>query len=159
MTGLMDLDLVIGDLRKSVTLAIVDDLAVPLIVGTAFQDKYIESIQCRARRLKPSNSRSIAILDTFDSPVCTIESEEDAQPRKVHVCRRTVIAPMSEAPVLVRSEAAGIRLIRQHTNASRERTSLCANGLMDVVPGQPFTILVSNFTNAPQQLPKHAVVA
>ena len=59
----MDLNLQIGDLRKSVTFAIVDGLSVPLIIGTAYQEKLIESIQCKARRLKPVDSRAIAILD------------------------------------------------------------------------------------------------
>ena len=45
----IDLDIQIGDLRKSVTLAIVDDLVVQLIIGMAYQDKLIESIQCKAR--------------------------------------------------------------------------------------------------------------
>ena len=57
----MDLDVQIGDLRKSVTFAIVDDLAVPLILGMAYQDKFIESIRCTARRLKPIDNRCVAI--------------------------------------------------------------------------------------------------
>ena len=40
----MDLDLEIGDLRKSITVAIFDDLAVPSIVDTAYQDKHLEPI-------------------------------------------------------------------------------------------------------------------
>ena len=62
----MDFDLKIGDLRKSIIFAIVDDLAMPLIIGTAYQDKFIESIQCKERRLKPVDSIAIAILDSFD---------------------------------------------------------------------------------------------
>ena len=45
----MDLDVQIGDLQKSVMFANVDDLAVPLIISTAYQDKLIESSQCNAR--------------------------------------------------------------------------------------------------------------
>ena len=63
----MDLDVQIGDLRKFVTFPIVDDLAVPLIVSTAYQEKLNESIQCKERRLKLIDSRSVAILDKFDS--------------------------------------------------------------------------------------------
>ena len=159
ISGLMDLDVQIGDLRKSVTFAVVDDLAVPLIIGTAYQDKFIESIRCTARRLKPINSRSIAILDTFDSSVCTLESPEDAQPKGVRVCKRTVIPPMSEVPVRVRTSASGLRLISQHERAAQKQSVLCANGLMEVIPNQPFTILVSNFTNAPRKLPKHMTIA
>ena len=62
ITGLLDLDLQIGDLRKSITLAIVDHLAVPLIFTTAYKEKYIESIHCRTRRLRPPYRRSVATL-------------------------------------------------------------------------------------------------
>ena len=81
ITCLMDLDLQIGDLRKSITFAIVDDLAVSLLMGTAYQDRFIDTIKCKARRLKPINNRTVAILDSFNSPVCTMESEDNAQPR------------------------------------------------------------------------------
>ena len=60
------------------TFAIEDDLAVPLIVGMAFQDELINAIQCKALRLKPVDSRVIAILDSFETPVCTHESANDA---------------------------------------------------------------------------------
>ena len=69
ITVLLDLNLQIGNLRKSITFAFVDNPAVPLIVGTAYQDKYIESIHCKTRRLKSFNSRSVGILDAFDSAV------------------------------------------------------------------------------------------
>ena len=159
ITGLVDLDLQIGCLRKTFTFAIFCDLAVPMIVDTAYQDKLIEVIQCKSRRLEPFQSRSVAILDTFDALVFSIESEEDAQPKRVQMCRRAVAAPMSEEPVLVRSEAAGVRLIQQHTGTVYEWSTLCANGLMEVVPGQPFKILVSDLTNRLQELPKPGPIA
>ena len=81
----MDLDVQISYLQKSVTFAIVGKLAVPLIIGTEYQDTFIESIQCKARLLERIDIRSVAILDTFDSPVCTLESTDDAQSRKVLV--------------------------------------------------------------------------
>ena len=54
----MDLDVQIEDLRKSVTIVILDDLSVTLIIGTAYQDEFIESIQCKSRWLKPIDSES-----------------------------------------------------------------------------------------------------
>ena len=65
----------------SVTFAIVDSLAVPLIIGKTYQDRFIESIEGKAHSPKLADSRSVAIIDTFDSPVCTLESPGDAQPR------------------------------------------------------------------------------
>ena len=86
ITGLLNLDLQIGDLKRSVTFAIVDNLAVPLIVGTAYQDKFSEAILGKAHRLKPIDSRAIPIIGSFDSSVCTLESADDARPMKVQVC-------------------------------------------------------------------------
>ena len=108
ISSLMDLDIQIRDLRRSVTFAIVDDVAVPLIIGTAYQDKFIESTQCRKRRTKPIDSRNVAILGTIDSPARTLQSPDDAQPRKVQVRRRTVLPPMSEMPLKVRTFASGL---------------------------------------------------
>ena len=65
ITELKDLVLQIGNLQKLVTLAIVDELDVPLLVSAAYQDKDIEAIQCMARRFKPTYSGSVFILDTF----------------------------------------------------------------------------------------------
>ena len=155
----MDLNIQIGDLRKSVMFAIVDDLAVPLIIGAAYQEKFIGSVQYKARRLKPIDIRSVAILDAFDSPEYTLESPDDVQPRKVQVCRRIVIPPMSEVPVRVRTFASSLRLISQHKGAARKQSVLCANGVMEVIPDQPFTILVINSTNVPRRLPKHMTIA
>ena len=78
ISGLMDLGVQVSDLRKFVTFAVVDDLAVPLIICTVYYDKFIESIQYKARRVKPNESRSLAILDIFEHPVCTLESSDDA---------------------------------------------------------------------------------
>ena len=55
--GFIDLDIQIGDLRMSVTFAIVDDPSVPLIIGTTYQDKLIYFIQFKACTLKPIASR------------------------------------------------------------------------------------------------------
>ena len=98
ISGLMDLDIQIGDLSKSITFAIVDDPALPLIIGTAYQDKFIESVQSKTPRLKLNDICSVATLETLDSPVCTFDSPDDAQPRKVQIYRRTVIPSMSEVP-------------------------------------------------------------
>ena len=81
----MNLDVHIGDLRQSVKFAIVSDLAEPLIIGTAYQEKFIEFIQCKTRRLKPIDSGIVAMLDIFKSLVCKLESPDDARPRKL--CR------------------------------------------------------------------------
>ena len=75
------------------------------------------------------------------------------------MCRHTVNLAMSEVPVRVKTSASGLRLITQHEGAARNQSVLCANGLMELIQDQPFTVLVSNFTNALRKLPKHMTIA
>ena len=120
--GFMDLDVQIADPNKSVAFAIADNLAVPLIIGTSCQDRFIESNQCKARRLKLIKNRSVAILDIFDSSECTLESPDAALPRKVQVCRCIVIPPILEMPVKLRTFESGLRFISQHEIATRKKS-------------------------------------
>ena len=71
----------------------------------------------------------------------------------------TVILPMSEVSVRVRTYASGLRLISRHEGAARKQHVLYTNGRMEVIPDQSFTILVRNFTNAQCRLPKHMEMA
>ena len=68
ISSLMGFDIQIGNLRKPVTFTVVDNLTVLWIIGMSYQDEFIESIQCKARGLKPIDRCSIALLDTFDFP-------------------------------------------------------------------------------------------
>ena len=45
ISGLVKLDIQVGDLRMRVTFAFVDDLALPIFIGPAYLDKLSESIQ------------------------------------------------------------------------------------------------------------------
>ena len=45
--GLVDLRIQIDKLSRSVVFAIVNDLAVPLIIGSDHLDKFIEPVQCK----------------------------------------------------------------------------------------------------------------
>ena len=114
---------------------------------------------CARRHLKPIDSRAIAILDPFDTPLCTLDSADDVQPMKVQVCSHTVIPPMFGGTVKVHTSASRPRLIPQHEGAARKQSVLSANGLMEVIQNRPFTILVSYFTDTPRRLHKHIIVA
>ena len=78
---------------------------------------------------------------------------------KVLVCSHTAILSISEGTVKVRTSESGLRLITNHEDTTRKQSILSANGLMEVIPDRPFTIQVSNFTDAPRELSKHMTVA
>ena len=66
---------------------------------------------------------------------------------------------MYEVPLGDPISTSGLRLISQHEGVARKQSVLCANGLMEVVPDLPFTMMMRNFTNAPHRLPKHMKIA
>ena len=136
-----------------------DNLAVPLIKDSFYQDKFIAFIQFKARRLRVIDSCNVAILNTFNSSVCILESPEDAQPRTVHLSRLTVTSLVLVVPVNVPTFASELRITSQHEGAACKQSFLCANGLVEVVPDQQLTMLVRNFTNAPRGLLRHKTIA
>ena len=101
----------------------------------------------------------MAILDTFDSAICTLESAADAQPKKVQVCQRTVMPKLSEASVRIKASNSGLPLIIRHEGSVRKQSILCADGLMEVILDKPFTLMVSNITNVRSRLQKNLTIA
>lgn len=65
---------------------------------------------------------------------------------------------MSETRVLVNTKADGIILIEYHPKTTKSRVALTASGIINVVPGCPFHVLV-NFAEKPTHLPKYMRVA
>ena len=52
-----------------------------------------------------------------------------------------------------------LRLIMLCEGTACKQSVLCANELMEVILDQPFTILVTNFTNAPRRLSKYMKIS
>ena len=78
---------------------------------------------------------------------------------KVQVFSHAVIPPMSEDTLKVRTSSFRLLTITQHEGGARKQSVLSTNRLVEVISDQPFTILVSNFTDAPCRLAKHMIVA
>ena len=65
---------------------------------------------------------------------------------------------MSETQVLVRSDQSGLCFLQNHPKLAQKHISLMANGVMDIVPGRPFRVLISNFSDKPLRFHKNTVV-
>ena len=77
----------------------------------------------------------------------------------VRVARAQWLDPWTKTPVLWTSKSVGLMLISAEGRVLTKRTVISATGVQNLPPDQPFYILVGNFTNKRQYLPKRMKIA
>ena len=65
---------------------------------------------------------------------------------------------MTQAMVRVATPVGGLCFLQNHPKTAHKNLCLMAQGVMDLFPGEPFTVLVSNFGNRAVHVTKHTVV-
>ena len=78
--------------------------------------------------------------------------------RKNRVVKGVAIPPMTHATVRVATLVGGLCFLQNHPKTAHKNLCLMAQRVMDLFPGEPFTVLVSNFGNRAVHVPKHTVV-
>ena len=78
--------------------------------------------------------------------------------QKTRVVKGVTIPPMTQAMERVATPVGGLFFLQNHPKTAHKNLSLMAQGVMDLFPGEPFTVLVSNFGNCAVHVPKHTVV-
>ena len=101
----LDLNIRVGDLITEGTFAVFLNLAVPMIIGTAYQNQTIELIYRKKELIKLVGSRVIAFLDTFTAHTITAASVQTVLPEVLRVMRQIKIHLMAEMLVKVRCGA------------------------------------------------------
>ena len=174
LVGVLPLFIRMGDLKVRVWFGVVENLAVPVLLGTSYIDRFVQGIFPQERKVVPNDSRPVAILSSFavdpttnmvidEDEVLTVD--ENTIPNKVsrdvliRVAKQTTLPPMSETIVTVTTKGAGLMLLSSHPNLLKTRTAVLAQGVMDILPDIPFKILLSNWSNKPTRVPKHMIVA
>jgi RNase H-like domain found in reverse transcriptase/Reverse transcriptase (RNA-dependent DNA polymerase)/Integrase zinc binding domain/Integrase core domain/Chromo (CHRromatin Organisation MOdifier) domain len=143
--GVAIVHLRIGGLRISQEALVVQQLSVPLILGTSFIDQYVEAIYPEKRRIV---LRDLSEIEILHSPVETLA---------VKLVCDYLLSPLAETAVRVTSRRGGLSEIRPAPMRSRKIHA--ANGIAELSVGQQFTIMVANFSPAPTFLRKGSVVA
>lgn len=59
----------------------------------------------------------------------------------------------------MQTTSVGLILIDSHPNITKTRVKVSLYGIIEVVPGPPFYLLVANFAERRAHLPKHMLVA
>ena len=65
---------------------------------------------------------------------------------------------MTQAMVRVATPVGGLCFLQNHPKTAHKNVCLIAQGVLDLFPGDPFTVLVNNFGNRAVHAPKHTVV-
>ena len=95
-------------------------MAVPLIISTAYQDRFVVVIQCCERLFIPVDIRVIAIIESFYSSFRTFDSAGDAKYKQAQICSHTAAKTVFEWLVKIHTSASGLCLITQHGAASQK---------------------------------------
>ncbi|CAN8076123.1 unnamed protein product [Agarophyton chilense] len=143
-------------------------LAAPVVLGCDYCDKFVEAIRPR-RKLVELDDRSMVPIVRKPMRRCSEaprlppsmeygKSGGRVSPR-IRVAKSAMLKAQTQTWVQVRTERHGFVVIQPNTRMYESCGLLVANGIVQVDPGSPFWILVSNFSDNDYQIPKNQVVA
>lgn len=66
--------------------------------------------------------------------------------------------PMTQVAATVVCQSAGLVSLQNHPKFINKHLPFTPNGVRDVIPDQPFAVILSNFSEKPTQMPKGTVV-
>jgi hypothetical protein len=131
----------------------VESLAVPLLLGCDFINKFVLSITPREGCLKPEGGRKAKLLGQDYNANST-------QSAVIRVAQYIILPAMSETNVLVQSSAEGICLLRTFDEKTHKRTRYyaMAKGVDDLGKSQAFAIRMLNYSPKPIPLQNSTVL-
>lgn len=135
--GTITLHMRMGEVRVRVFFGAVYQLAVPNLLGTELNDKYVRAIFPGESKILPYNSERAHIT-------AVSEEAETEKERPVRVARTTTLLPCSETPVLVSTSSSGIIEPSPLQGSKKHSNHMTAFGIRDIFLNRPFRIVVAN---------------
>ena len=171
VTGVVRLQMTMGDATMFVGFLVADNLAVDVLFGTAFIDTHVKTISPKRRRITMTQGGTTGILDDVpgkqqrDVTAMTRDrnegDEHDSKRPATHcrVCRKVTLKARTETPVMVRSNDSGLVVLGPHDHLLDLPHVHMARGIADVTTGRPFYVLVGNTSDKSVHLPKGMIIA
>ena len=178
--GEVKLHVWIGEFCARVPFLVVTNLVVDCILGTTFLDRHVKAILPLQRKVLFHHARSVALTGVTPSrhdrkmasrgPSEQLPQEENSADRKraqfptnvpsrkTRLFRGVTIPPITQAMVRVATPVGGLCFLQNHPKTAHKNLCLMIQGVMDLFPGDPFTVLFRNFGNRAVHVPKHTVV-
>lgn len=161
----------LGALYNRVWFGTVRNLAVDMLLATAFIDCFIRRIFPTKRKVVPWHLHPVLILSATqrDQFICTTishvaaplgkqSSDDEASSHQFLIARKTVLKPHSNHFVVVPTTASGTNTFESKVFEGICQITFATHGVIDVLPSQLFNILATNFSAIAVLLPKHTVV-
>ena len=169
----------IGDFVGRVPFLMVTSLAVDCILGTTFLDRHVKAILPPQRKIVFHDAPPVALVGTTpsrhdrkmasrstahqlpqsDKPERRqVAFSANTPSRKIRLVRGVTIPPMTLAMVRAATPVGGICFLQNPPKTAHNNLTLMAQGVMDVVPEKPFSVMFSNFGHRAVHIPKHTVV-
>lgn len=146
---------------ETVRFNVVEHLATQVILGCDYFDKHIESIHPRQRIVELADG-TIVLIIRKPSPrawdAIPLSEEQAYEPAhqltgsKISVLEPTTLEPESTNLVMVSLQRYVLITVETHLGLCRKHQCLTTAGIHHVNPGQPFKVLIANFTKNPVKL-------
>ena len=125
-----------------------------VLLGTAFIDVHVQSIDIDAQRLELRQGGSVAIVDEKGEPSSPTKchgrqsSRADVReeaPEAIRVVRWAAIPAMSQAQIRVTTAGTGLVLLEPKPPPQLRHGLRLTNGVAEVLPNQAFDVIVATF--------------
>lgn len=150
-----------GRTRVVAKFYVVPRLAVPAILGTAFMNDHVRAIYPRLQRVYwtadlAKDNPMTSILPTRKGGVP--QYRYDVRPVNVHLAKAITLAAKSEVVAEASTATAGLARLIQNLRLHHYRSTVRANWLGTVKPGDYFAVRLLNMSSVPQNLKKGATI-
>ena len=159
----------LGKFVAAAEFIVCERLAVPLILGADYCDRFVEAIYPRRKTVELADFSEVPIVRRFSprkgkqrlvpgGDEKGEEKEERISPR-VRAARATTIEPGTQRVVECTSKRAGLVVVQPYSPLYERHGLICTNGVIQVEPDRPFSLLIANFRKYPVRVQKGQVVA
>ena len=165
--GILRLVVQINGSTNVVEFVVCDRLAAPVILGAAFCDRFVEAIYPRRKEVELVDGTVTAIVRrplkrlpaAQQIPTGGLDELRDRkQIPKLRVARVTTIKAQSQTWVPVTSDRQGLCVLQPSPDLFMKSSLAMANGVAEMEPNRPFSILVANFARYEQRLVKGQIL-
>ena len=150
-----------------VPFVVAEQLAAPVLLGTAFIDAHVPRIDIDAQKLDLCQGGSVAIVDGKGEPSPPTRRQgrhtgradvHEEAPQAIRIARWVTIPAMSQARVRVTTAGKGLVFLEPKPSLQHRHGVRLTNGVAEVLPHQSFKVNVEKFSRRTRRLPKHTVV-
>ena len=144
-----------------------DQLAVPVLLGTAFIDAHVRRIDIDARKLDRRQRGSVDIVDGKEEPSPPTRRQgrqtgradvREEAPQAIRIACWVTIPAMSQTRVRVTTAGKGLVFLEPKPSLQHRHGVRLTNSVAEVLPPQTFEVNVANFSRRTRRLPKHTAV-